>query len=135
MKKVLIAEDDYFIRDIYQRTLKNAGFEVNVAVDGEDTLQKATSEVYDIILLDILMPKLTGIDVLRKLREKGAGTEETLIVMTTNLGQDSIIKEALKIGADGYLIKAQLDPDDLVNEVNKFFQLVGEHKAKALPQQ
>lgn len=123
MKKVLVAEDDYFIRDIYERTLKAAGFEVDVAIDGQDALQKAKQGFYDIVLLDILMPKLTGIDVLRSLRQEGTNTVDTLIIMTTNLGQDNIIKEAMDIGADGYLIKAQLDPDDLVNEINKFFQV------------
>lgn len=130
MKKALIAEDDYFIRDIYERTLKSAGFDVEVAVDGEEALQKAKNGLYDMILLDILMPKMTGIDVLRLLRQKGASTEDTIIVMTTNLGQDNIIKEALKIGADGYLIKAQLDPDDLVNEINKFFPAQEDTKAQ-----
>lgn len=130
MKKALIAEDDYFIRDIYERTLKSAGFDVEVAVDGEEALQKAKNGLYDMILLDILMPKMTGIDVLRLLRQKGASTEDTIIIMTTNLGQDNIIKEALKIGADGYLIKAQLDPDDLVSEINKFFPAQEDTKAQ-----
>lgn len=121
MKKILIAEDEYFIRDIYEQSFKSAGYDVVVAVDGEDTLQKVRSDKFDLILLDIMMPKLTGIDVLKQLRAEGAKTKDTPIFMTTNLGQDNIIKESLKIGADGYLIKAHMNPENLIAEVNNFF--------------
>lgn len=125
MKKILIVEDEFYICDIYERTFKDAGYEVQVAVDGQEALQKAKNTDFDVILLDIMVPKITGIDVLRELRQQGERTEDTPIFMTTNLGQDNIIKEALKIGADGYFIKAQLNPKSLVNEVNTFLQNEG----------
>lgn len=121
MRKILIVEDDFYISDIYYRAFTAGGYAVESAADGEIGLQKAKSSAFDIILLDIMLPKINGIDVLRELRTPGTLTEETPIFMTTNLGQDNIIKEAFKIGADGYFIKAQLHPENLVAEVNKFF--------------
>ncbi len=122
MKKILIVEDDFYISDIYERSFKAASYDVDTAGDGEVAIQKAKNNEYDLILLDIMLPKITGIEVLRTLRLKGANTEETLIFMITNLGQDNIISEAFKIGADGYFIKARLNPNEIVNEINKIFQ-------------
>ena len=122
MTKILIVEDDFYIQDIYVKTFKGGGYAVDSATDGEEALQKAKSARYDVILLDIMLPKITGVDVLRALRQEGATTQETPIFMTTNLGQESIIKETFKIGADGYFIKAQIQPKNLVAEINKFLE-------------
>lgn len=120
MKKILIVEDDFFIRDIYQKTFVSEGYDVDTALDGEEGLQKAKQNNYDLILLDIMLPKITGIDVLKSLRQKGEKTEETPIFMITNLGLESILDAALRLGADGYFIKAQLDPRDVVSEINNY---------------
>ncbi len=121
MRKILIIEDDFYISDIYEKAFTAGGYDVSTAADGEEGVLKAASGTYDVILVDIMLPKMNGIDVLRRLREVGA-TGETPIFMTTNLGQDNILKEAFKIGADGYFIKAQLRPVNLVSEINKFFE-------------
>lgn len=122
MKRILLVEDDFYIRDIYERTLKSAGYDVDRAIDGEEALQKAKDSFYDLILLDIMLPKITGIDVLRFLRQEGSKVQNIPIFMITNLGQDNIIKEAFKIGADGYLIKSQVKVEDLITEINKIFE-------------
>lgn len=122
MNKILIVEDDFYIRDIYLRTLKSAGYDVDVAVDGAEGIRKAADNIYNLILLDIMLPKVTGLDVLRTLRKHESKTQDTPIFMITNLGQDNIIKEAFKIGADGYLIKAEVKMEDLLAEVNRIFE-------------
>jgi len=121
MKKVLIVEDDFYIRDIYSKNFAQGGYIVEVASDGEEAIEKAKSSSFDIILLDIMLPKITGLDVLRNYRDDVSNVKNTPVFMITNLGQEDIIKEAFKIGADGYLIKAQLTPKDIVREINNFF--------------
>lgn len=104
------------------RSFQRDGYEVEAAVDGEEALNKVKTGTYDVILLDIMLPKVTGIDVLKSIRSPDAKAKDTPVFLTTNLGQEDIIKEAFKIGADGYLLKAQLTPQDVVDEINSFFK-------------
>ncbi len=120
-KRILMIEDDVYIRELYEEVLKKAGYLVITAVDGEEGLVKASDGEYDLVLLDIMLPKLTGIEVLKKLREKGATTEEIPIYLLTNLGEETIAKETYKLGANGYLLKAKYLPKELVKEIDKFF--------------
>jgi len=121
MKKILIVEDDFYIRDIYSKNFSQSGYSIDVAVDGEEAIEKVKTNSYDLILLDIMLPKKTGIEVLRSYRDPRSPVKNTPVFIITNLGQEDIIKEAFKIGADGYLIKAQLTPKDIVGEINNFF--------------
>ncbi len=121
MKKVLLIEDDVFIRDIYGRELKKGDYEVDIAEDGETGVNKATTTKYDMILLDIMLPKKTGIDVLRELRAAAEPYKSTPVYLLTNLGQGSIIKQAVDIGAQGYLLKARFLPSQVLETVNRFF--------------
>jgi CheY-like chemotaxis protein len=123
MKRVLIAEDDFFIRDIYSKVFSLAGYTVDVAVDGEDAMNKikAQPEPYDMLLLDIMMPKLTGLDVLKQLRAMTTPAKNMSVFILSNLGQQNIIEEAFKIGMDGYIIKSQMTPQQIVDEINTYF--------------
>lgn len=121
MKKVLIVEDDIFIRDIYARELKKGDYEITIAEDGQAGIDKATSEKFDIILLDIMLPKKTGIDVLKELRAAADPYKSTPVYLLTNLGQGSIIKQAVDIGAQGYLLKARYLPSQVLDSVNRYF--------------
>lgn len=123
MKKVLIAEDDFFIRDIYGKVFSLAGYTVDMAVDGEDAVNKikVQQQPYDMILLDIMMPKLTGLDVLKQLRAMNTPAKNTSVFILSNLGQQNIIEEAFKIGMDGYIIKSQMTPQQIVEEINTYF--------------
>jgi CheY-like chemotaxis protein len=121
MKKILIAEDDFFIRDIYSKVFSLAGYEVTLAVDGEEALQKLKEQTFDMILLDIMMPKVTGLDVLKQLRQMPAPAKDTSVFILSNLGQENVIEEAFKIGMDGYIIKSQMTPQQIVAEINTFF--------------
>ncbi len=118
MSTVLIIEDDLFISDLYKRTLSQEGFSVLTALDGMQGVELA-SQKPDIILLDIMMPKMHGIDVLKKLRENPT-TQNIPVVLLTNLGNESIIKQAFKLGARGYFLKLKISPYELVDEVKQF---------------
>jgi len=120
-KKILIIEDDFFVRDLYDRELTREGFAVETAVDGPEGLLKAVETKPDLVLLDIMLPKMSGLDVLKTLKEKEE-TKNIPVVLLTNLGQDSVIREGFSLGAAGYLIKAAYTPSQIIEEVKKFLK-------------
>lgn len=119
MQKVLIIEDDQFLRELYAELLESEGLEVGTAVDGVEGLQKAKSGKYDLTLLDIMLPKKDGLSILKELNEKQRKNLGQ-VVMLTNLGQDAVIKQGFELGAAGYLIKSALTPDQVLHEVRIF---------------
>lgn len=122
MKKILIAEDDFFIRDIYSKVFSLSGYNVQVAIDGMDALEKIKTQQFDMILLDIMMPRMTGIDVLKNTRALQTSVKSTPIFIITNLGQQNVIEDAFKLGMDGYILKSQVSPQQIVEEINNFFK-------------
>jgi len=121
MQKLLIVEDDFFVRDLYTRELSREGFEVVSAEDGAEGLLKVVEEKPDLVLLDIMLPKMSGLAVLKTLKEKEE-TKNIPVVLLTNLGQDSVIREGFTLGAIGYLIKAAYTPTQIIEEVKKFLR-------------
>lgn len=120
MVKILLVEDELFVRELYERVLRQAGFEISSAVDGEEGL-KLAQERPDLILLDIMLPKMNGINVLKSLKADEK-TKSIPVLLLTNLGQESVIKEALRIGAKGYMMKMRLTPYEIVGHVKDFLQ-------------
>jgi CheY-like chemotaxis protein len=120
-KKIILVEDDVFVRDIYARELKKGGYEVELSADGIDGLEKIKANKYDLILLDIMMPKMTGVDMLKEIRHPDSSAKDVPVYLLTNLGQGSIIKQALEIGAQGYLLKARVLPSQVLQAVNDYF--------------
>ena len=119
-KTILFVEDDKPIAEMYSRVLSREGYQVDFAYNGADGLAKAQQKSYDLILLDIMMPEKTGIEVLNALRgADGSGSPETKIVILTNLAQDKTSQEALKAQADGYIIKADIVPSQLAGIIAK----------------
>ncbi len=117
-KKILLIEDDYFINQLYLRVLKQAGYEVVLASDGDAGVKLADNS-YDLILLDIMLPKMDGINVLKELK-KNPNTKKIPGVLLTNLGQKSIIKAAFTIGAQGYLMKMSMTPYEMAEKIKPF---------------
>ena len=120
MAKILVVEDDTYIRDLYEEILKGEGYDVSVAIDGEDGVVKAREGGYDLVLLDVMMPKLNGLQVLQKLKEQAPQNPNKKIVLLTNLAQDPVVKEAMQTGASDFLLKADLNPGQLVEKVKGY---------------
>jgi CheY-like chemotaxis protein len=117
--KILIVEDDLFIRELYERQLGLAGYQVATAADGPEGLTKITEFQPNLLLLDIMLPQMNGLDLLKTIKANEA-TKNIPVILLTNLGQDSVIKEGFSLGADGYLIKSAYTPDQIIEEVKKF---------------
>lgn len=115
-KKILLVEDEALIRELYARQLTKAGFMVKPASSGEEAVQILKTENFDVILLDIMLPGINGLQVLREYKVSHPNSQTT-VVLLTNLGQDSIIKEGFDLGASAYLIKTSYTPDQIVQEV------------------
>ncbi len=120
-KKILVVDDEDSVREIYRHEFLNSGYTVVVAADGEEGLLKAGEETPDMILLDIMLPKMSGIEVLRAIKENQL-TKKIPVLLLTNLGEETIIKEGFELGADGYLLKVSYTPSQVVEEVKKFFE-------------
>jgi DNA-binding response OmpR family regulator len=114
-RKVLCIEDEHFISELYTRSLTNAGYQVHVQADGEKGLLEAQTNQYDIILLDLMVPNVTGIEILRALRDPARVPPITAkIIITTNLEQREDVRKNIEEQADGYLVKAEITPKELV---------------------
>ena len=119
-KKILCIEDERFISDLYARALTNAGYEVSVVSDGADGLHEAMHGNHDIILLDIMLPTINGVEMLNKMKGPEAQTKVTSkVIITTNLDQKEEVRKEVEKLADGYLIKAELTPKELVQYVQQ----------------
>ncbi len=120
MKTILLVEDDPFLVDIYSTKLKEAGFSVQVAIDGKEVLKKMKGKgnMPDLLLLDIVLPNFNGWEILRKI-----GRDDELkalkVIILSNLGEKEEIEKGLKLGAARYLVKAHYTPTEVVEEVKK----------------
>ena len=115
IKTILCIEDDLFIAEMYVRSLKRAGYDVELQTNGDDGLKAATSKTYDLILLDILLPQQNGTDILKRLRGEHDLVPHSRILVLTNFSQDDESRLAMQSKADGYLIKADITPRKLID--------------------
>jgi len=123
--RVLVVEDDRFLRKACEVSLKQRGFEVLTAVDGEEGLRVALAEKPSIVLLDLLMPKMPGVDVLRALRAN-PDTARLPVVILSNSSREDDKQQAMQLGAAGYYVKANLSLRELAVQVD---QLVQRHES------
>ena len=128
--RILLAEDDRFLRKAAEATLRRQGFTVLPAIDGEEALRLARAEVPDLILLDLIMPKLQGFEVLQGLKEDPA-TASIPVIVLTSLAQDEDRDQAMACGATAYFVKASLSLQDLVRRVEE--TLAAETRGAAAP--
>jgi DNA-binding response OmpR family regulator len=120
MSKVLVVEDERDIRDLIGFTLRFAGFDVTVAEDGVQALEEVSREKPDLILLDVRMPRMSGYEACRRLKEDPA-TSSIPVVFLSAKGQDEEIKEGLESGAVEYIVKP-FAPDELTNQIKDILQ-------------
>ncbi|MEY4723149.1 MAG: hypothetical protein RLZZ324_662 [Candidatus Parcubacteria bacterium] len=116
--KVLIVDDDAFLSGIYATKLDMEGFEVVSARDGEEGVKTALKELPDLILMDVLMPKVDGFEALKKIKADPT-TAKIPVIMLTNLGQKEDVEKGLSEGAADYLIKAHFVPAEAVAKIKK----------------
>jgi DNA-binding response OmpR family regulator len=118
-RRVLCIEDEHFISELYVRALNKKGYEVDVIADGKEALAVAEKNEYDIILLDLMVPSLSGIEILRALRDPARVPPiKAKIVITTNLEQREDVRADIEKQADAYVVKAELTPHELADLVD-----------------
>jgi DNA-binding response OmpR family regulator len=118
--RILLAEDDRFLRKAAETMLRRNGFTVTPAADGEEALRLAQEAPPDLMLLDLIMPKMQGFDVLAALKASPA-TAGIPVIVLSNLGQDSDVQLARERGAHDYIIKSNIALEALVDRVRTFF--------------
>ncbi len=117
---ILIIEDDRFIGEMYVRSLKHEGYDVDWMIDGNDGLEAATNKPYDLILLDIMLPEKRGTEVLQALRGNGKDlVPHSRIIVMTNFDQDEHSRLAMQHNVDAYLIKAEITPRKLLEIIKQ----------------
>lgn len=120
-KKILIVEDDGLIRNLYSRTLEKHGFEVIQAADGKEGYQKMLEGGYDLVLLDIMLPGMNGVDILMKLsKETPPKTPNKKLIVLSNLDEEVVKEDARYGGVDAFWVKNKVDVTKLGDEVEKF---------------
>jgi DNA-binding response OmpR family regulator len=115
--KILIIEDDRLIGEMYTRSLRATGYEVDWVIDGKQGLKAALSGKYNLILLDIMLPEKTGVVILRELRTPTNKIPNTHVIVMTNFEQDQQSRSAMEADADAYLIKADITPRRMLEVV------------------
>jgi DNA-binding response OmpR family regulator len=118
MNKILVVEDDNFLANAYRIKLTKVGFEVVVAVDGVEALEKIKSQNFDLVILDLIIPKIDGFAVLTEIRSQEK-YKKLPILVASNLSQMEDINRALKLGANDFIVKSDTSLDALIEKIKK----------------
>ncbi len=118
-KRILIAEDENSIARALELKLTKLGYQVNIAINGEEAVKKMTEEPFDLLLLDLIMPRLDGFGVLERMKEQRITTP---VLVSSNLGQAEDIKRATALGATDYIIKSNTPISEIVARVQKIIK-------------
>lgn len=118
MTKVLLVEDDPFLVDIYTTKFQAEGFSISVATDGNQAIRRLSQDKPEILLLDIVLPKVDGWEILKSIKQS-KDLQDLKVIVLSNLGQKADIDKAIALGATRYLIKAHYTPSEVVEEVKK----------------
>lgn len=119
--KLLLVEDDVTLSKMYQKKFETEGYEVLAAYDGLEGLEKATKEKPDLVVLDIMLPKMDGLSVFKKMRGNPE-TFKTPVLLLTNFDQEDTVFECFKLGAVDYLLKASVTPKEVVEKVGNLLK-------------
>lgn len=118
MSKVLLIDDELAVASVFETALKNAGYDVRIAGDARNGITLAQTEPFDVILLDQMLPDLSGNEVLKTIKSNGVNTT-TPISMLSNFSNDVTVKEAMSLGANDYIMKYEISPEGLIEKVGK----------------
>lgn len=128
MPSVILVEDDPMIGEIYQRKFTEEEFEVDIVVSGKEFLKKVKIKKYDMALLDMVLPEMSGVEVLQELRKNGRFNPEMKVYIFSNLTSKEDYEKAKQEGADGYIPKTQFSPSELVKEITRLIDEGKERK-------
>lgn len=132
-KRIVMVEDEESIRELYKRQLTLAGLQVDAFANGKDGLNATLNGQYDLILLDIMLPDINGLEILKQVKANDK-TKATPVILLTNLGQDAVIKEGFQLGAEGYILKSAYTPDQIIQEVKNVLQRSQQNVQTIIPQ-
>lgn len=119
--KILVVDDDVVLRDMYKARLENSGYEIITASNGEEAMARAVDSDPDLVLLDVMMPKVNGFDVLDVLKST-AETKNIPVIILTALVQDSDRERGIKGGADDYIVKSETMPGEIIEKIEKILK-------------
>lgn len=117
-KKILLVDDDVYIRDLYTEVLKDENYDVAIAADGQEAVQMVAQNSFDLILLDVMLPKMDGIQVLSRIKQNEK-YKNVPVVMLTNFGQKDLVKQAVSMGSSDYLLKYNITPGEMTQKVRQ----------------
>lgn len=120
-KKILIIEDDKFLRDLISQKLLKEGFEISQAADGEEGIKKIKEEASDLILLDLILPGIDGFEVLSQMKSDQK-VSSTPVIILSNLGQKEDIEKGMQLGANDFLIKAHFTPGEIIDKIKNILK-------------
>lgn len=121
MKKILLVEDDPFVSDIYNTKFREEGFEIEVAADGQDCLNKLEDKKPDLLVLDIVLPKIDGWEILKKIKDN-ENLKDLKVVILSNISQKEDVEKGLNFGAIEYFIKAHYTPTEICEKIKKILK-------------
>lgn len=119
-KKILVVEDEIELQQLFVATLTAAGYQIEAVGDGKTAYEKIKAGAQEIVLLDIMLPEMDGIQILEKLQSEGVDIASKGVVLLTNLGQDTLVAKALSLGIRGYLVKSDYTPEQLLKEIKGY---------------
>lgn len=131
MPKILYVEDDPFIAEIYVKKFEATGFEVKNVTSGKAVLREVKENTYDLMLLDLVIPELSGMDVLAELQNAAEYPNRPRTVVFSNLSTPEDREKCLQLGADGFISKTEFSPSEVVSEINRFLRQFKEQSKNA----
>lgn len=120
-KQILLVEDEPLLGNILKQRLEREGFSVHLAVDGEEALKILKDTKPDLILLDVILPKISGFELMEKLK-MDPQLQQAPVIVISNLGQESDVQKSQSLGAIEYFVKAKVSIDDLIGKIKRFFE-------------
>lgn len=132
MTKILLVEDDPFIAEIYTKKLETSGFEALNVTSGRAVLKELKEQNFDLILLDLVLPEMSGTEVLREIRHNKEYDQNLKVIVFSNLSSPEDREQVLKLGANGFISKTEFSPSEVVTEIERFLRQFKEQQKNSV---